>query len=279
MTEESKIRDTADAVKGIVEAVPIYQDVLQPAAKEIGAALHVVAKTIHIALAPVSVLVWGYDQIKDFVSTKVAEKLRKVPPENITTPKLNVAGPLLESLRYTGHEETLSDMYANLLAASMDSRTASGAHPSFVEIIRQLTSDEARLVKLFSHDRAFPLVTVGWRFKKEKTPLTGEQSILVNFSLLGYEAKCEFPHLTPIYLDNLCRLRLIRIPSDAFYTSPGVYDELEKHQDIIAVKNSITEDEKMEAFIERKAIIVTELGKQFCRICVFPHDQNGMTSK
>src|SRR5207245_353571 len=151
---ENKIRDAADAAKGILEAVPVYQDVVQPAAKEIGTALQTVAKTIHVVLAPVSALVWGYDQIKDFVSTKVAEKLRDVPPENIASPKPNVAGPALESLRYTGHEEALRDMYANLLAASMDTRTASGAHPAFVEIIRQLTPDEAKLVRLLAIPRA-----------------------------------------------------------------------------------------------------------------------------
>ena len=53
------------------QVVPVYQDVLQPAAQELGKALQTVAKTVHVALAPVSALVWGYDQIKDFVSTKV----------------------------------------------------------------------------------------------------------------------------------------------------------------------------------------------------------------
>jgi len=69
----------------------------------------------------------------------------KTPPDQIVVPKPNVAGPALEALRYTWHEETLSDLYANLLAASsMDKSTADGAHPAFVEIIRQLTPDEAK---------------------------------------------------------------------------------------------------------------------------------------
>lgn len=165
MSDDDRIRDITDAVKGIVEAVPIYQDALQPAAKEIGTALQTVAKTIHIVLAPVSALVWGYDQIKDFISTRLAEKLRDVPPENIATPKPNVAGPALESLKYTGHEETLREMYANLLAASMDTRTATGAHPAFVEIIRQLTPDEARLLRLFTPPRPLPLLNVRFEFK------------------------------------------------------------------------------------------------------------------
>jgi hypothetical protein len=54
-----KIKDPADAVKGIVEAVPVYQDALQPAVREIGRGLQTVAKTIHIALAPVAAIGLG----------------------------------------------------------------------------------------------------------------------------------------------------------------------------------------------------------------------------
>ena len=42
MGEENKIKDAAEAVKGILEAVPIYQDALQPAAKELGKGLQTI---------------------------------------------------------------------------------------------------------------------------------------------------------------------------------------------------------------------------------------------
>jgi abortive infection alpha-like protein len=279
MADENKIRDVADAVKGVVEAVPIYQDVLQPAAKEVGTALQTVAKTIHIVLAPVSGLVWGYEQIKDFVATKVAEKLRDVPPENIATPKPNVAGPALESLRYTGHEETLRDMYANLLAASMDTRTANGAHPAFVEIIRQLTPDEAKITRLFAYDRPFPLLTVRREYKMETATERGGQDLLVHFSMLGYEAGCEYPQLTPAYIDNLCRLGLAEVPALLEYTAPGVYEPLENHAEVTALKQAFEKNEKWKINLHRKGLQVTEFGKQFCRVCVIPHDQKGLPKK
>ncbi len=122
MTEENKIRDAADAVKGIVLSVPVYQDALQPAVRQVGIALETIAKIIHIALAPISALVWGFDQVKEFVSNRVAEKLKDVPPERIVTPRPQVAGPVLEALRYTGHDEQLRELYANLLATSLDYR-------------------------------------------------------------------------------------------------------------------------------------------------------------
>lgn len=268
MPEENKIRDVVDAVTGVAKAVPVYQDVVQPAAQEVGKALQTVAKTVHVALAPVSALVWGYDQIKDFVSSKVAERLKNVPPENIVTPKPNVAGPALESLRYTGHEESLSDLYANLLAASMDKATATGAHPAFVEIIRQLTPDEAKLVSLFLRDMSFPLLNVRWEFKVQTEGKMGGKEVLVNFSLLGEIAGCEFNHLIPAYIDNLCRLGLAEIPLMWVYMTPGVYDPLEQSPTVMAVKAQIELNPELRATVERRGLRVTELGKQFAHICV-----------
>lgn len=147
MSDENKVRDAADAVKGVVEAIPVYQDALQPAVQEVGKGLATVAKTIHVALAPVAALVWGFEQVRDFVHSRVAEKLKDVPRERIATPSPSVAGPALEALRYSGHDADLREMYANLLATSMDASTAREAHPAFVDIIKQLAPDEAKLLR------------------------------------------------------------------------------------------------------------------------------------
>lgn len=279
MPDTNKVRDAADAVRGLAEAVPLYQDGLQPAVKEMGSALHTVAKAVNVVLAPVSALVWGYEQIRDFVSTKVAHKLRHVPPENLATPKPNVAGPALESLRYTGHEEMLRDMYANLLAAAMDTRTAEGAHPAFVEIIRQLTPDEARILRLLAAPRALPLLTVRKEYKTPTEQERGGQDVLTHFSLLGWEAGCDYPDQTPVYLDNLCRLGLAEIPAFYEYTAKGVYDALENHSRVREVVEQLKDDPKWKASIERKGLKVTDLGRQFCRTCVISHDEKGLEER
>ncbi len=267
MPEENKIRDVIDAVTGVAQAVPIYQDVVQPAAQEVGKALQTVAKSVHVVLAPISALVWGYDQIKEFVATKVSDRLKNVPPENIITPKPNVAGPALEALRYTGHESSLSDLYANLLAASMDKATAQGAHPAFVEIIKQLTPDEAKLVSLFMVESFLPLIDLGWNYKPNPDGRTGGLTLLSNFSHLGANAGCEFSQMTPAYIDNLCRLGLAEV-IEGQYTKVGTYDALESDPEVNAIAAEIEKNDKIILHVGRKCIRVTELGKQFGKICV-----------
>ena len=263
----SNLKDTAEAVKGIVEAVPVYQDALQPAVRKTGEGLETVVSAVLIALAPLKAMVWGYEQLETYLSTKVAEKLSETPSSEIIEPKLHVAGPALEALRYTGHEEELSELYANLLAASMDDRTAFKAHPSFVEIIKQITPDEARLLRYFSTGAPLPLITVLNWLENAEGGFTEE---LINFSMFGGEAGCEHQHLTPSYLDNLARLGVIALP-DKLYASPDAYEELEKHPSVAEVKEQINNQEGSRAEVKKKLVEITSLGKQFMEACILDH--------
>lgn len=269
MTNDEKkdsVSKAVEAVRGLVEAVPVYQDALQPAAKEVGKSLETVARAVNMALAPVSALVWGYDQIREFVETRVASKLQGVPEERLATPNPAVAGPALESLRYTGHEESLSDLYANLLATSIDSATAQYAHPGFVEIVRNMSPDEARIMRLFSVQTNYPVITLRAEFKKHSR---GGVDAISNYSHIGKEAGCDYAALTPNYLDNLCRLGLLDIPEYNALTVEGVYDALEKDDLIVSTSKQIEEEyEDRKPKIKRRQVHSTNFGKQFISACV-----------
>lgn len=259
-----EVTQAAKAIEGIVKAVPVYQDVVQPAAQQVGKGLETVAKTLHIALAPISVLVWGYDEIQNFVESKLSEKLKNVPKNRIQTPSPLLAGPLLESLRYVGHEETLCDLYANLLAASMDSKTAKNAHPGFVPILQSMSPDEAKILRLFSSEGSAPLIDV----KKIIKSLDGFRIIIRNFSFIGERAGCVHSTLTPTYLDNLIRLGLLEIVPNRYIKSEGLYEQLQEAKELNEIKKQIEDDDDLSIGFDKKKIELTDLGKQFCSACV-----------
>lgn len=58
-----------------------------------------------------------------------------------------IAGPALEALKYTYDKDELRNMYLNLLTSSMNKDIKDKAHPSYVEIIRQLTPLDAKVFK------------------------------------------------------------------------------------------------------------------------------------
>ena len=212
--KSDNVTGTIEAVAGLVKSIPIYQDALQPAAIEVGKALGTLAKTIHVALAPVSALVWGYDQVKEFISTRVAEKLKNIPTEQICTPNPMVAGPALEALKYTGHESTLSEMYANLLATSLDSTTAATAHPAFVEIIKQLTPPEAKLIELLTHHERYPTVCAHRASRSSRFSsffFSNEHAINGIFCMLCNELM-DLPEKDALaFFDNIRRLQILEL--------------------------------------------------------------------
>lgn len=263
MNENINIKDAAEAVKGIVEAVPVYQDLAQPAVKEIGKGLHTLSKVIHIALAPVSAAVWGYEKISNYVQSSLEKKLENVPQENIVPPDISVAGPALEALRFVGDKEELREMFSTLLSTSMNCDTSKFAHPSFVEIIKQLSSDEA---KMLSNINLLPLPILSVRLV-DKNPQKYYWEPLVDFSLLPHESNCEFTELGPSYINNLNRLGLISVSYNTFHTGENVYAPLENHESVKVWENvAIQSNRNFETV--KGYLDTTDFGKLFYRACI-----------
>ena len=258
------IKQTIDSATALTKAVPIYQDAVQPLAKETGKALGTIGKAVNVALAPISLVVWGYDQISGFLENKVAEKLEKTPEDRITTPPPNVAGPAIEALKFTGHDETLQDMFANLIANSIDSKTALEAHPSFVDIIKNLSPDEGLILKLFASAQNYPLIDIKLSNIKDR----GFQIIHRNVSLIGKQSNCKHPQLVSNYLDNLCRLGILEIPSGQRLNDPTMYEPLTNEASVLQLKKQFEGNEVHRIDIQQKMIQVTGIGRQFITACV-----------
>ncbi|MBI2900831.1 MAG: DUF4393 domain-containing protein [Planctomycetes bacterium] len=267
MGDDSKPSSSLDAVKGIVQAIPVYQDAIQPAAKELGKSLETVAKAIGVALLPVSALVWGYEKIRDYLLPALAQRLAKTPEEHLQTPSPLVAGPALEGLRFAGHEPSLRELYANLLATSIDATTARDAHPAFVQILRELSPDEAKVIALFAARESFPLINLRIQVKDPE----GQIERYRHFSLLGKDAACARPGLVPTYIENLCRLGLLEIPPLRYLVDSTLYEPLESDPDYKSLVAAVQQKDGQH-LTERELLRITSMGRQFLRACVLLHE-------
>ena len=262
MTEKSDIRDTAEAIKGIVEAVPVYQDVVQPAAREIGAALKTVVKVIQIALAPLRALVWGFEQISDYLEASVSKRLHSIPMDRIQTPPPQIAGPAMEALRFTAQEPDLREMYANLLATAMDSETVKKAHPAFVAIIKQLSSKDARLFKLIASERYRPQPLLNLIIYGQEDEFTGG-SLTLERNIIIFSKETEH-QLVATAIDNFVRLGLVSF-SGPLHHKP-VYEMLEGFD--IVQQHLRREIPAFKSKLEYKSLKVTDFGQMFIDACI-----------
>jgi hypothetical protein len=225
---------------------------------------------VEICLSPFNMVIWSYNNIKEKFIPLVAKKLRKTPDDNIQTPKTSIAGPTIEALRFASEEPELQNMFANLLATSMDKETASNAHPSFVEIIKQLSPDEARILDYMNKlSSAIPIIDIRIQMGEAKHFL----NYITNFSLIGEISNCSLPYNSQSYIDNLCRLKLCDIPNGHKIANKDVYSNLEKND---LIQNHIKElkknNEKDPIFIHKK-LDLTNFGRAFINSCIKNRDE------
>ncbi len=185
--------------------VPAYRHA-EPAVKELGEALETVMRTVNAALLPLKGLVWGVDELQEFVRSKLAAKLKDTPPQAIATPKASVVGPALDSVRYTDGDEDLQELFANLIASAMDKRVAMRAHPAFVQIIKELTSDEAKILKAIGPGRPVPIVNIDRAFLNDQGDRISGDTPHESLSRFAHDVGCELPEMFPTYISNLVRL-------------------------------------------------------------------------
>jgi hypothetical protein len=281
--EGGAIRNTADAVRGILQEVPVYKDAIRPAAKKFGSELKpaaenlgqsitTVTEALHLALAPLRGLVWGYQQIEEIVFPALQERFKQ-KLHRMVTPPVAIAGPAFESLRFSGAEESLREMYINLLETSMDLETAQAAHPAFVEIIRQLNPEEARLLRAIAVDYQgrLPTITVAGA---ERGVYSSHFLFLVRFSEYELEDKCRYPNQMPSYLDNLCRLGLTKSPNREYYSvligdQRDAYKSLVEHPSIVKMTERIrAREDVVDPVIFVEAFCLSSFGEQFCIACI-----------
>lgn len=260
---DSPEKPTGELIKAGVELVKTaYDDALKPVSKEAGKALGTLGRTVNVALAPLRGLVWSWEKIEEYLTQTVERKLleRNVAPDQITTPDPDIAVPAIQALTYS----KLKDNYANLIATAMDRKTAADAHPAFVEILKQLTHDEMKILEFLPDvGRYEPLVDLGYRL-----PERGTFIVCRHLGTQPADANCKSPECFPQLVDNLCRLGLTEIPPLKSLSEGARYDRIRALAAYEEIKALIPEGA---TFVEERRMIgLTQLGAVFRAACTMP---------
>jgi len=184
---------------------------------------------------------------------------RNIKEEKMGTPDVATAVPAIEAMRYTRDE--VRTKLLNLLGASMNIDTADLVHPAFVEIIKQMTPDEAKILNVLPDQPLFePIVDIGI----EKPLEDGEFVLFSSIGVLGEEAGCEFPDKLPLYLNNLTRLGLVSIPGDSYLADSWRYDKIMESRFFL---DKIDLAEKQgKVLIHKRMVGITSLGGDLRRV-------------
>lgn len=254
----------AEGLGEAIQTVPeLYQDAFQPAVQETGKLLARIPRAINAAFSGLDKWILNKEYSIDETKKLLAQKLENVDPDKIVEPEAYVAVPAIQAISYSMNSNELRDLYANLLAKAMNSDTKDLVHPSFVEIIKQMSPIDAQIFTQIMVAAIRPLISINVRVSPStlsQHPFEENCSWITDYSL----GQCRTS------FDNLCRLGLIQIPYGSSYSDKKHYDPVKANPYFIHAenecKNKLNKDESI-TYTE-KYIKVNDLSELFYKICV-----------
>lgn len=238
----------------------IYKDGAKPVVKETGKTLSLIPQTINAALVPLRKWIAGREYSLKETEALLARKLEKVKSENIVEPEAYIAVPALQAISYSMNNEVLRNMYANLLANSMNVKTKDSVHPSFVDIIKQMSPNDAKIYKEIYTAPIKPVVDLSISINNE----SGQNEHLYNItwiSTFDYE-------IVSICISNLIRMGLIDIDSGVSYVNDQNYNIVRNNPKYKEYEQKYRNISNIKICEDKHFINVTALGELFYNICV-----------
>lgn len=156
-------------------------------------------------------------------------------------------------------EEELRNMFAKIIASSLDKRMSGVVHSAFVEIIKQLDVLDAMLLsylKQNNHGVQSSIPTM-------KMVVNGENGTTTVFPLIFLSKEFGDFQQNAVSLVNLDRLGIITLKEDVFLSDETQYDFIKNHETISYI---LTEHPEM--ILEKSCFSLTSFGESFINACV-----------
>ena len=228
----------------------LYKDLIHPSAARVGYSLEAITK---VALSPVALLDWGFEQSKDWLKEKIRARLDQTPPEFVKEPSANIAFTALSHIARSSDTPELREFYAELLLKAMDTRTSSSVHAAYFYIVEQLAPHEALVLGALhqlQQDYLFSESSATDRHAEDKKGTIEKQFRSFCMSILAQETD-----QAEIWLTNLCRLGILVLQA----SSEAVFrpEEADRH----GVRAASVDN------YEHRLLSFTQFGRAFITAC------------
>ncbi|MEK4409339.1 DUF4393 domain-containing protein [Bacillus sp. FSL L8-0642] len=197
----------------------------------------------------------------DEYKKSIAEKVLLIDENDLQEPQMSIVGPALEASKYYIEEESLREMFSNIISASMDKNKASHVHHCFVEIIKQLSPEDARNIMFFKENKSQAVVEF-----RGYVPNNGGY-VLSNTNVFhGGSSDIFSGNVNSTSITNLSRLGLISISYDEEFHKTERYDIYRNSTYFQALQRQ--SDDTMEFKLKGGIARLTPLGASFIDVCL-----------
>lgn len=250
-----KVVDKADGVLG-----KAYDDLIHPVLQPIGEVLGRLPRSINVLLQPWEKwLINGEESIR-LTSEAISKKIETIPEERLTDPEPYVVIPAMQQLGYSYSSDDLRELYANLIVSSMDVEKKRQVHPAFVDTLKKLTPDEAKIIQHLKGKQAIEYVDLR-AYLKEKNGIFS--TIEYHKTLLSNELDFFIPDNELVYLQNLVCLGILKDYEDMFVAEENNYILLENKLELERRRSQDIPELYRSIDTNRGFYWVTNFGKHF----------------
>jgi len=129
----------------------VYPDLAQPGIQKVGQALGTVLDLGNTILLPLKLANANSSVFIQHHMEKYRKKMEAIPEENIGIVQPTIGLKILDELLTVTNEE-IAELFINLLTNASTVDRAKYAHPGFIDVIRNLSEDEAKIIDIYSKD-------------------------------------------------------------------------------------------------------------------------------
>lgn len=203
------------------------------------------------------------DYFDNTFQADMAEKLSNIPEEDIVSPKPTIAVPAMNALGYSLEESDLKEMYLSLLATASNAKRVGSAHPSFVEVIKQLSGEEANVLKMLLGNESVLAITARLYINRNDHS-KGYRDLkrhVVPLERIPERTPIEIEDLTS-WIDNWIRLGLFTATYTSFRMGDDMYSWAENRPEVTRLREEY-KDELSEVTCTKGLLERTEYGEKF----------------
>lgn len=198
--------------------------------------------------------------LKAFIES-LEKNVSAIPQDKKCEPQESIIGPALEAAKYRIDTAEIRNMFANLIASSLNSDRRDYAHPCFVEILKNISADDAKALETLSlvRDRCLcPVVTMPDNFFTIPNR-TAHYCMLVDD--FGFEKSNLI--ISSLLRNGLIEFRYITPKMDMFQKAYDLFTD--KMDEELKLKNVPNREEEVP--YKYGILALTVLGYEFAKTC------------
>ncbi len=189
---------------------------------------------------------------------QLEDSIDQIPIDKKVEPSVQTTAQALENSKYCIDQDNLREMFSALISNSMNSDYQRDIHPSFAEILKQMSPLDGEVIKVFKNSPLTGLPICRYQVNENGGYQTLLENVFINYFMPNLEA-CS------ISISLLTRLGLVKVSYDDILLNKEAYKGFMEQPWFILLKGKFPDKN---ITIQKGIVSLTPLGRSFTRICI-----------